>query len=59
VAGHLAADRSDVSSVAGAASQDTEKRADRVKELREQFLSGSYQPDAAKVAQKIVEEHLG
>jgi flagellar biosynthesis anti-sigma factor FlgM len=56
---HVAVDHSDVSAAANAASQESAKRTDRVKELREQFLNGSYQPDAAKVATKIVEEHLG
>jgi anti-sigma28 factor (negative regulator of flagellin synthesis) len=52
-------DHSEVSAAASAASQDIEKRTDRVKELREQFLNGSYQTDANKVAAKIVDEHLG
>jgi anti-sigma28 factor (negative regulator of flagellin synthesis) len=53
------ADRSDVSTAASIANQDSEKRDNRVAELRQQYVSGSYQPDAGKVAAKIVDEHLG
>jgi anti-sigma28 factor (negative regulator of flagellin synthesis) len=56
---YVAADHSDVSAAASAVNQSIEKQDARVEELRQQYLSGSYQPDSAKVAAKIVEEHLG
>ncbi|HWF47524.1 MAG TPA: flagellar biosynthesis anti-sigma factor FlgM [Bryobacteraceae bacterium] len=59
VPGHIAADHSEVSTAASAAIQDIQKRDSRVAELRQQYLNGSYQPDAGRVAAKIVDEHLG
>jgi anti-sigma28 factor (negative regulator of flagellin synthesis) len=54
----VTADHSDVSPAVTAASQALAKQDDRVAELRQLYLSGSYQTDAAKVAAKIVDEHL-
>jgi flagellar biosynthesis anti-sigma factor FlgM len=51
-------DRLDISSAATAASQGIQNHEDRIAELRQAYLSGSYQPDAAKIAAKIVDEHL-
>lgn len=52
-------DHSEVSPAASVASQAVDTRDERVAELRQRYLSGSYQPDTTKVAAKIVEEHLG
>jgi anti-sigma28 factor (negative regulator of flagellin synthesis) len=54
----VTADHSDVNPTTTAASQALAKQDDRVAELRQRYLSGSYQTDSAKIAAKIVDEHL-
>lgn len=58
VGDQAAVDRSDLSSAASVASQAIQNREDRIAELRQAYLSGSYRPDPAKVAAKIVDEHI-
>lgn len=52
-------DHSEIGAAASAASQALDGNDDRISELRRQYLNGSYQPEPAKVAAKIVDEHLG
>lgn len=51
-------DQVSVGSVAAAASRALESSNDRVTELRQQYVDGTYKVDAAALSAKIVNDHL-
>jgi anti-sigma28 factor (negative regulator of flagellin synthesis) len=51
-------DKVSIGPIAAAASNTLNAPAEKIAELREQYLSGTYSVDADKLSSKIIDEHL-
>jgi anti-sigma28 factor (negative regulator of flagellin synthesis) len=51
-------DQIDIGPVASAASNTLDAPPEKIAELRERYLNGTYQVDADKLSSKIIDEHL-
>jgi anti-sigma28 factor (negative regulator of flagellin synthesis) len=51
-------DKADIGPIASAASNALESQHEKIAQLREQYLNGTYEVDADKLSSKLIDEHL-
>lgn len=51
-------DKVEIGPIASAASKAIEFQDEKIAQLREQYLNGTYQVDADKLSSKLIDEHL-